>query len=72
MGQKGRERRLGFEPMPTAQQVAATSSVHPATARRWRVDGIGPLYFKIGQLDRRRVWKLERWPSQLRRLEAVA
>jgi hypothetical protein len=37
MGLKGQERRLSFEPMLTAQEVAATSSVHPAMARRWRV-----------------------------------
>jgi hypothetical protein len=71
MGQKGRERRLGFEPMLTAQEVAATSSVHSATARRWRVEGIGPAYFKIGPLHRYPVWKLERWLSQLCRPEAV-
>jgi hypothetical protein len=70
MGQKGRERRLGFEPMLTAQEVAATSSVHPATARRW-VEGIGPAYFKIRPLHRYPVWKLERWLSQLCRPEAV-
>ena len=65
MGQKGRERRLCSEPMLTAQEVAATSSVHPAMARRWRVEGIGPAYFKIGPLHRYPVWKLERWLSQV-------
>jgi hypothetical protein len=72
MGQKGRERRLGFEPMLTAQEVAAMSSVRPATARRWRVKGIGPAYFKIGPLHIYPVWKLERWLSQLCRPEDVA
>ena len=65
MGLKGQERRLGFEPMLTAQEVAATSSGHPAMARRWRVEGIGPAYFKIGPLHRSPVWKLERWLSQV-------
>jgi hypothetical protein len=64
MGLKGQERRLGFEPMLTAQEVAATSSGHPAMARRWRVEGIGPAYF-IGPLHRYPVWKLERWLSQV-------
>ena len=72
MGLKGQERRLSFEPMLTAQEVAATSSVHPAMARRWRVAGVGPVSFKIGPLLRRPAWKLERCLSQLRRLEAMA
>jgi hypothetical protein len=72
MNQKRRKRRRGFEPILTAQEVAATSSVHPAAARRWRVEGIGPAYFKIGPLHRSPVWKLERWLSQLCRPEAVA
>jgi hypothetical protein len=72
MGQKGRVRRQGFEPMLTAQETAATSRVHPATAPRWRVEGIGPAYFKIGPLPRYPVWKRERWLSQLCRPEAVA
>jgi hypothetical protein len=72
MGQKGRERRQGFEPMLTAQEIAATLSVHPATARRSRVEGIGPAYFNIGPLHRYPVCKFERWLSQLCRPEAVA
>lgn len=72
MGHTDRERRLGFEPMLTAQETAATSRVHPVTARRWRVEGIGPAYFKIGPLHRHPVWKPERWLSQLCRPEAVA
>jgi hypothetical protein len=72
MGQKGRQGRLGFEPMLTAQEIAGTLSVHPATARRWRVEGIGPAYSKIGPLHRYSVWKLGRWLSQLCRPEAVA
>ena len=72
MRQKGRERRQGFLPMLTAQEIAATSSVHPATARRWRVEGIDPVNFKIGPLHRCPVWKLERWLARLCRVEAVA
>jgi hypothetical protein len=54
-------RRQGFEPMLTAQEIAATLSVHPATARRSRVEGIGPAYFNIGPLHRYPVCKFERW-----------
>jgi hypothetical protein len=57
--------------MLTAQEIAATLSVHAATRRR-RVDGIGPVYFKIDPLHRRPVWKLERWLSPLYRHESVA
>jgi hypothetical protein len=63
---------LGFEPMLTAQEVAATSSVHPAMARRWRVEEIGPAYFKIGPLHRYPPWKLEPWLSRLCGIEAAA
>jgi hypothetical protein len=72
MGLKGQERRLGFEPMLTAQEVAATSSGHPAMARHWRVEGIGPAYFKIGPLNRYPAWKLERRLPQVCRPQDVA
>jgi len=72
MGLKGQERRLSFEPMLTAQEVAATSSVHPAMARRWRVEGIGPAYFEIGPLHRYPARKLECWVPPLCRPEDVA
>jgi hypothetical protein len=72
MGLKGQERRLSFEPMLTAQEIAATSSVHPAMARRWRVEGIGPMYFEIGPLHRYPASKLERSLPPLCRPEAVA
>jgi hypothetical protein len=58
--------------MLTAQEIAATSRVHPATARRSRVEGMGPAHFNIGPLHRYPVWKLERWLSQLCRPEDVA
>ena len=72
MRQKRRERSQSFEPTLDAEEVAATFIADAATARRWRVAGVGPVSFKIGPLLRRPAWKLERCLSQLRRLEAMA
>jgi hypothetical protein len=56
----------------TAYRIAATFSAHRATARGWRVEGLGSVSFKIGPLLRCAAWKLERCLSQLCRLEALA
>jgi excisionase family DNA binding protein len=52
------------EPMLTTQEVAARLNVHPATVRRWRLAGGGPVYFKIGTSFRYPVTDLERWLAE--------
>jgi excisionase family DNA binding protein len=45
----------------TTEEVARLLRVHPATMRRWRLDGVGPRYLKVGSVYRYPARDLERW-----------
>ena len=45
----------------TTEEVAQLLRVHPATVRRWRLDGVGPQYLRVGSVYRYPVRQLERW-----------
>ncbi|HYN29285.1 MAG TPA: helix-turn-helix domain-containing protein [Dermatophilaceae bacterium] len=36
----------------TTDEVAAHFRVNPSTIRRWRLDGVGPRYVKVGSVYR--------------------
>lgn len=42
-------------------EAARRLRVHPATVRRWRLDGVGPPYLRIGSVYRYPAEELEAW-----------
>jgi len=45
----------------TTEEAADRLRVHPSTVRRWRLDDVGPRYFKIGSIYRYPAHDLEEW-----------
>ena len=43
-----------LEVLYNTEDAAALLETHPVTLRQWRVDGIGPIYLKIGKKVRYR------------------
>lgn len=43
------------------EEAAQRLRVHPATMRRWRLDGVGPPYLKQGNIYRYPARALEAW-----------
>ena len=39
-------------PLLTTEEVAEHFRVNPSTVRRWRLDGVGPCYVKVGSVYR--------------------
>lgn len=48
----------------TTEEAAAYLGITPYTARRWRSDGRGPRWVKVGRLSRYRVKDLEAYAEQ--------
>lgn len=42
-------------------EAARRLRVHPATLRRWRLDGVGPPYLRVGSVYRYPADELEAW-----------
>lgn len=45
----------------STKEAASFLDIHPDTLRRWRREGIGPRYSKIGRLIRYHVDTLDDW-----------
>jgi excisionase family DNA binding protein len=45
----------------TTEEAASRLRVHPATVRRWRLDGVGPRYLRVGSVYRYPEHQLETW-----------
>lgn len=41
-----------LQPLLTTDEVAQHFRVNPSTVRRWRLDGVGPCYVKVGSVYR--------------------
>ncbi len=52
----------------TTAQASRQLSISPRTLERWRVDGGGPPFRKLGQLVRYAVEDLDAWTSDARRV----
>ena len=52
----------------TTAQASSHLSISRRTLERWRVDGGGPPYIKLGQLVRYSVEDLNSWTSDARRI----
>lgn len=50
-----------FEPLLTQETVAARLGRAPVTLRRWRAEGTGPDYVKVGGAVRYRWTDVEAW-----------
>lgn len=48
-------------PLLTTEQAAAWLGVQPYTLRRWRSDGRGPRWVRVGRLSRYRLDDLAAW-----------
>lgn len=48
----------------TTEEVADRLRVHPATMRRWRLDGVGPRFLKVGSVYRYPAHDLESWIAE--------
>lgn len=48
----------------TTEEAAERLRVHPATMRRWRLDGMGPRYLKVGSVHRYPAHDLEAWIAE--------
>lgn len=46
------------------EEVAERLNVHPSTVRRWRLDGVGPRFLRIGKLYRYPSADLEAWIAE--------
>jgi len=56
------EKSLGT--LLTTEEAVERLGVHPSTVRRWRLDDVGPRYFKIGSIYRYPADALEAWLAQ--------
>ena len=48
----------------TTEEAADRLRVHPATMRRWRLDGMGPRHLKVGSIYRYPAHDLEAWIAE--------
>lgn len=50
-----------LQPLLTTEEVAEHFRVNPSTVRRWRLDGVGPCYVKVGSVYRYPQAALAKW-----------
>jgi len=48
----------------TTEELATRLRVNPSTIRRWRLDDVGPPYFRVGTVYRYPVSALETWMAE--------
>ena len=59
-------------PLLTPEELAARLRSKPRTLERWRTDGSGPSYIKIGRRVAYRLDDVEKWLAQQRRAHTLA